>query len=74
MSSSNWFPSCAPGDIVIMDNLGSHKSAALRRLILRRRRQAPDLPPYSPDLDPIERPSQDLALDARRPEAHRGDV
>ncbi len=43
-----------PGDIVIMDNLGSHKPAALRRLIKAAGTRLWYLPPYSPDLNPIE--------------------
>jgi transposase len=43
-----------PGDIVIMDNLASHKSAALRRLIRLAGARLWYLPPYSPDLNPIE--------------------
>jgi transposase len=43
-----------PGDIVIMDNLGSHKSAAVRRLIKQTGARLWYLPPYSPDLNPIE--------------------
>jgi transposase len=42
------------GDIVIMDNLGSHKSAALRRIIKTAGARLWYLPPYSPDLNPIE--------------------
>ncbi len=47
-------PTLAPGDIVIMDNLGSHKSAAIRRLIAAAGARLWYLPPYSPDLNPIE--------------------
>jgi len=47
-------PRLKPGDIVIMDNLGSHKSAALRRLIRAAGARIWYLPPYSPDLNPIE--------------------
>lgn len=43
-----------PGNIVIMDNLGSHKSAALRRIIKTAGARLWYLPPYSPDLNPIE--------------------
>ena len=42
------------GDIVVMDNLGSHKSAAVRRLIAAAGARLWYLPPYSPDLNPIE--------------------
>jgi transposase len=37
-----------------MDNLGSHKSAALRRIITAAGARLWYLPPYSPDLNPIE--------------------
>jgi transposase len=47
-------PTLAPGDIVIMDNLGSHKRQAIRRLIRTARAKLLFLPPYSPDLNPIE--------------------
>jgi transposase len=42
------------GDIVIMDNLASHKSAELRRMIRAAGARLWYLPPYSPDLNPIE--------------------
>ena len=44
----------APGDVVVMDNLGSHKSAAVRRAIRQAGAHLLFLPPYSPDLNPIE--------------------
>jgi transposase len=47
-------PVLKQGDIVIMDNLGSHKSAALRKLIKAAGARLWYLPPYSPDLNPIE--------------------
>jgi transposase len=47
-------PALKPSDIVVMDNLGSHKSAALRRMIRTARARLWYLPPYSPDLNPIE--------------------
>jgi transposase len=43
-----------PGDIVVMDNLGSRKSAAVRQLIQGAGARLWFLPPYSPDLNPIE--------------------
>lgn len=43
-----------PGDIVIMDNLGSHKSSAVRDAIRAAGARLWFLPPYSPDLNPIE--------------------
>ena len=47
-------PVLKSGDIVIMDNLGSHKSAELRRMISAAGARLWYLPPYSPDLNPIE--------------------
>ena len=47
-------PTLTPGDIVVMDNLGSHKSAKVRRLIRAAGARLIFLPPYSPDLNPIE--------------------
>jgi transposase len=43
-----------PGDVVILDNLSSHKLAAVRQLIEARGAQVRYLPSYSPDLNPIE--------------------
>jgi transposase len=47
-------PTLSPGDIVIMDNLGSHKRQAIRRAIRTAGAKLFFLPPYSPDLNPIE--------------------
>ena len=47
-------PTLKPGDIVILDNLGSHKSVALRQMIRAAGARLWYLPPYSPDLNPIE--------------------
>jgi transposase len=47
-------PVLKSGDIVILDNLGSHKSAELRRMIKAVGARLWYLPPYSPDLNPIE--------------------
>ena len=47
-------PTLQRGDIVVMDNLGSHKSASIRRLIRAAGARLFYLPPYSPDLNPIE--------------------
>ncbi len=47
-------PTLSAGDIVIMDNLGSHKSMAVRRAIRAAGAKLLFLPPYSPDLNPIE--------------------
>ncbi len=47
-------PTLRPGDIVILDNLGSHKSKAVRQLIRSVGARLFFLPKYSPDLNPIE--------------------
>jgi putative transposase len=47
-------PTLRPGDIVVMDNLGSHKSKAVRTLIRAAGAKLLFLPKYSPDLNPIE--------------------
>jgi transposase len=47
-------PQLQPDDVVIMDNLGSHKSVQLRRLIRAAGAKLWYLPPYSHDLNPIE--------------------
>lgn len=47
-------PVLNPGDIVVMDNLDSHKSPAIREMIGVRGATLLNLPPYSPDLNPIE--------------------
>jgi len=47
-------PTLKPGDIVIMDNLGSHKGKAVRELIRSVGAKLFFLPKYSPDLNPIE--------------------
>ena len=47
-------PTLAPGDVVVMDNLSSHKRPAVRTAIRARGARLLFLPPYSPDLNPIE--------------------
>ncbi len=44
-----------PGDVVIMDNLSSHKRASVRTLIEAPGARLLFLPPYSPDFNPIEK-------------------
>ncbi len=55
-------PTLEPGDIVIMDNLGSHKGLAVRRAIRDAGAKLLFLPPYSPDLNPIEQVFAKLKL------------
>lgn len=47
-------PTLRPGDIVVMDNLSSHKRVAARELIEAAGAELRFLPPYSPDFNPIE--------------------
>lgn len=47
-------PTLKAGDVVVMDNLSSHKRSAVRQAIERAGAQLRFLPPYSPDLNPIE--------------------
>ena len=47
-------PTLKPGDIVVIDNLGSHKGKAVRRALRAAGAKLFYLPPYSPDLNPIE--------------------
>jgi len=47
-------PTLRTGDVVVIDNLGSHKSKAVRRAIRAAGAKLFYLPPYSPDLNPIE--------------------
>ncbi len=48
-------PELKPGDIVVMDNLSSHKRAAIREKIEAAGATLRFLPPYSPDFNPIEK-------------------
>jgi transposase len=43
-----------PGDVVLMDNLSSHKGAEIRKAIEKVGARVVYLPPYSPDFNPIE--------------------
>jgi transposase len=47
-------PSLRPGQVVVMDNLSSHKGSEVRELIEKKGCDLMCLPPYSPDLNPIE--------------------
>ena len=47
-------PRLSPGDMVVMDNLSSHKGPGVSKLIAAAGAKALYLPPYSPDLNPIE--------------------
>jgi len=47
-------PELEPGQVVVMDNLGAHRPERVRQLIEGRGCELIYLPPYSPDLNPIE--------------------
>jgi putative transposase len=47
-------PELHPGDVVVLDNLGSHRAQAIRDAILATGARLAFLPPYSPDFNPIE--------------------
>ena len=47
-------PTLSPGDVVILDNLGSHKTKAARAAVKATGAHLIFLPAYSPDLNPIE--------------------
>lgn len=59
-------PPLAPGDVVIMDNLGSQKGAGVRKAIRAAGAKMLFLPPYSPDLNPVEQVFAKLKLLLRR--------
>ena len=59
-------PTLSPGDVVILDNLGSHKGKAARQAIRAVGAKLLFLPPYSPDLNPIEQVFAKLKLLLRK--------
>ena len=65
-------PELEPGDVVVMDNLAAHKVAGVDEAIRAAGASVLYLPPYSPDLNPIEQLFAKLkALLAKRPHARR---
>lgn len=62
-------PTLRKGDIVIMDNLGSHKGIAVRKALRSVGAKLFFLPPYSPDLNPIEQVFSKLKTLLRKAEA-----
>jgi len=59
-------PDLSPGDIVIMDNLSSHKAPAAREAIEAAGAKLLFLPPYSPDFNPIEQAFSKLKAHLRK--------
>ena len=59
-------PALHPGDLVVMDNLNSHKSESVRLAIESAGAEVVLLPPYSPDLNPIEQAFSKLKAHLRK--------
>jgi putative transposase len=62
-------PELRPGDLVILDNLASHKSIRTEELIRAAGAELRFLPPYSPDLNPIEKIFSKLKTCLRKAQA-----
>jgi transposase len=67
-------PTLQPGDVVILDNLSSHKSERAKAILKERGAWFLFLPPYSPDLNPIEMAFAKLKAHLRRIEARTIDA
>lgn len=67
-------PTLKPGDIVVMDNLGSHKGNAVRQAIRSAGARRLFLPAYSPDLNPIEQVFSKLKTLLRKARARTCDA
>ena len=67
-------PTLLPGDVVLADNLGSHRSKAVRTAIRRAGAHLIFLPKYSPDLNPIEQVFAKLKHLLRRAAARNFDT
>ncbi len=67
-------PTLQPGDVVIMDNLGSHRGRAVRRAIRKVGARLLFLPKYSPDLNPIEQVFSKLKHLLRKAQARSYDA
>lgn len=67
-------PTLAPGDVVILDNLSSHKSERASAILKERGAWFLFLPPYSPDLNPIEMAFAKLKAHLRRIKARTFDA
>ena len=59
-------PTLSPGDIVVMDNLSSHKGPTVEQLIKAVGAELRYLPPYSPDMNPIEKAYSKLKAHLRK--------
>lgn len=67
-------PSLSPGDVVVMDNLAAHKVTGVREAIAAAGASILYLPPYSPDLNPIEQMFAKLKALLRKAAARNRDA
>jgi transposase len=67
-------PTLSPGDVVIMDNLGSHRGKLVRKAIRQAGARLLFLPKYSPDLNPIEQVFSKLKHLLRKAQARSYDT
>jgi transposase len=67
-------PTLSPGDVVVMDNLGSHRGKPVRRAIRQAGARLLFLPKYSPDLNPIEQVFAKLKHNLRKAQARSYDA
>ena len=67
-------PTLKPGDVVVMDNLGSHRGRLVRRAIRQAGAKLLFLPKYSPDLNPIEQVFSKLKHLLRKAQARSYDA
>jgi transposase len=67
-------PTLAPGDVVVLDNLAAHKAAGVREAIRATGASVLYLPPYSPDLNPIEQLFAKLKALLRKAQARSRDA
>ena len=67
-------PTLSPGDVVVLDNLGSHRGKAVRRAIRQAGAKMLFLPKYSPDLNPIEQVFSKLKHLLRKAQARSCDA
>jgi transposase len=65
-------PTLKPGQVVVMDNLGAHRPKKVRELIEAKGCKLLYLPPYSPDLNPIEEAFAKVKHILRKPKEDRG--
>jgi transposase len=67
-------PTLRPGEVVVMDNLAAHKGQRVRELVEARGCGLLYLPPYSPDLNPIEEAFSKIKGTLRKAEARTRDA